>query len=172
MGGSIDRGRAIELLNDSATEFLAPLEQLREDDAKRPNAIGGGAWSAKDLVGHVETWEQVALQTIEDVKGGRRPGIHESVVDESALDEFNASEINRKASRSWMAALSAYRDTHERLIRVIDTLSDSDWDAKISGDETRSLGQEIGGNTGAPTGPFEHIYAHLDHLRALVEPGP
>src|SRR5207245_7846791 len=63
--------------DESPTQAAAALEEgnaalqelcarLSADEMVRPATIGGGQWSAKDLLAHVAFWEELAAQTLAD----------------------------------------------------------------------------------------------------------
>ena len=163
--------QAAAILAEGAAALDALLGRLSEDAGRARGTIGGGAWSAKDLAGHIETWEQVALGTIEDVLAGRTPGIRQVVTDEASVDLFNAREVQRKAGAGWQDTLSSFRRTNTRLVETLRGLSAEEWAARPPGDggaDTRSLGEHVGSNTGMPGKPFRHAWAHLDDLTAFV----
>jgi hypothetical protein len=159
--------QAAAILAEGNAALDALFARLDESTASARGTIGGGAWSAKDLAGHIESWAEVALQTIEDVQAGRQPRIREVVTDEASIDLFNAAEVARKAGRGWDEALSAFRSTGARLVESVRALPKEQWEARPEGG--RSLGEHVGSNTGMPGKPFMHAWAHLDDLKAFVD---
>jgi hypothetical protein len=164
--------QAASILEEGAAALDALLGRLDEAAGGARGTIGGGAWSARDLVGHIETWEQVALDTVEDVLAGRPPRIRQVVTDMASLDRFNAAEVERKAARGWAEALASFHKTHDRLLRTIRGLGPDEWGRRPAGREegeaARTLGEEVGSSLGAPGKPFRHVWAHLDDLAAFV----
>jgi hypothetical protein len=62
----------IELLQRAAHAWLAYkrlLDAIPDADLERPREIG--AWSGRDIVLHIATWEQAALQVIADIDTGQ-----------------------------------------------------------------------------------------------------
>ena len=53
----LSRDEAVAELEDGQRRIDQLLQGLSEEDLIRPATIGGGDWSAKDLIGHVATWE-------------------------------------------------------------------------------------------------------------------
>jgi len=168
-GETAEQGAAT--LAEGAAALDALLSRLSEDAGLARGTIGGGAWSAKDLAGHIETWDRVALETIEDVLAGRTPRIRQFVWDEASVDLFNAREVERKAGAGWQDTLSSFRRTNALLVETLRGLSAEEWATRPPGDgeaETRSLGEHVGSNTGMPGKPFRHAWAHLNDLAAFV----
>src|SRR5262249_35081783 len=60
----LTRNRAIEILDREHAQVLELVERLPAA-TRTVTGIGGGEWSAKDLLGHLETWEELALDAVE-----------------------------------------------------------------------------------------------------------
>ena len=75
---------AAAILTEGSESLDALFSRLSRDAAEARGTIGSGAWSARDLAGHIETWEEVALRTIEDIRAGRPPDIRNTVEDSVA----------------------------------------------------------------------------------------
>jgi hypothetical protein len=162
---------AAAILTEGSESLDALFSRLSRDAAEARGTIGTGAWSARDLAGHIETWEEVALRTIEDIRAGRPPDIRNTVTDEASLDLFNAAEIERKEARGWEETVTSFRATNARLVATIRTIADDDWGRVPPGagdDRMRTFGEHIGSSTGMPTHPFRHAWAHLPDLEAFV----
>lgn len=162
---------AADVLAKGAVALEDLFARLRPDIAEARATIGGGTWSAKDLAGHIQTWEQVALDAIQDLRAGRRPRLREVVTDEASLDRFNAAQVQAKASQSWEEALAALKATTASLVTTVRAIPPQEWGATPlgQGDDRRTMGQHVGSATGMPKYPFRHAWAHLPDLRALVE---
>jgi DinB superfamily len=163
---------AAAILTKGSAALDALFSRLSAGAAEARGTIGGGAWSARDLAGHIETWEEVALRTIDDIREGRRPSIRDTVTDEASLDLFNAAEVERKAAQGWEETLTSFRATNARLVATIRTISDEDWEREapgIEGDRAVTFGEQIGSNTGMPAYPFRHAWAHLADLETFVQ---
>jgi hypothetical protein len=163
---------AAAILAKGSAALDALFSKLSADAAEARGTIGGGAWSARDLAGHIETWQEVALRTIEDVRAGRPPDIRNTVTDEASLDLFNAAEVERKAAQGWEETVTSFRATNARLVATIRTIADDDWERVVPGgsdrDRVRTFGEHVGSNTGMPEHPFRHAWAHLPDLEAFV----
>jgi hypothetical protein len=131
--------------------------------------IGGTDWAAKDLMGHIAFWEELALDTIDAWRTGRRPRA-DDIADQAGTDRANAENQARTAPQSAAEIRSRAASAHQALVVAIHSLSDAEWQAPAPDDTpTRdSLGERLGGVLGAPNRPFGHAYAHLDDLRTYV----
>ena len=163
---------AAAILAKGSEALDAAFSKLSVDAAEARGTIGGGTWSARDLAGHLATWEEVALRTIEEVRAGRPPSIRTTVTDETSLDLFNAAEVERKASIGWQEALSSFRATNARLVATVRAIPDDEWRQvapSVGGRRARTLGEEVGSSTGMSEYPFRHAWAHLGDLQAFVQ---
>ena len=160
------RVEALATLRDGDARIQDLLAGLTPDELSAPATIGGGDWSAKDLVGHLAFWEELALSALTVWKQGAEP---DTV---GAVDEVNAANHVRKAKWSLERVLAESREVHERLMREIKGLPDREWSAPPPKSFARreSLGARLGGLTGAADGMFRHAFAHLGDLRGYVEP--
>jgi uncharacterized protein (TIGR03083 family) len=158
------RQEALGTLRDGDAQVQELLGGLTPEQMTRPATIGGGDWSAKDLVGHLAFWEELALSALTVWKQGAEP---DTV---GAMDEVNAANHVRKAKWSLERVLAERREVNERLMREIEGLSDREWSAPPPKSFARreSLGARLGGLTGAADGMFRHAFAHLGDLRAYV----
>ncbi|HSP06455.1 MAG TPA: DinB family protein [Acidobacteriota bacterium] len=76
-----------------------------------------GAWSVKDILAHVTTWEQEALKHLPlIIKGGTPPRYS---VKYGGIDAFNAQMTEHKRSLSLSAVKKEMEETHGRLIDYV-----------------------------------------------------
>jgi hypothetical protein len=161
---------AILAKGSAALENL--FSQLSADAAEARGTIGSGAWSTRDLAGHIETWEEVALRTIEDIRAGRPPSLRNSVTDEASLDLFNAAAVERKAGRGWEEMLTSFRTTNAELVETVRSMPTQEWEQMVPAAEGRpeqTLGETVGSSTGMPEHPFRHAWAHMGDLKTFVD---
>lgn len=150
------------------------LEGLSEEDFIRPGTIGDGGWSAKDLVGHIASWERLALDTLAEWRRGQRPRIEDVFSRQGGVDEVNDDAVKRLAGSPAEAVRSVARQTHETLLSEIETMRDEEWRSRVFYETTRrrTLAELLGSVLGAPKQPFGHVFAHLPDLeRHLRAPG-
>ncbi len=159
------RKKALATLEDGNARLRDLTTGLSDDQLTATSTIGSGDWSAKDLIGHVAFWEELALSALTVWNRGAEP---DAV---GAIDEVNAANHVRKATWPLERVLTESREVHEQLIREIQALPHGVWKAPAPGTFARreSLGARLGGLTGAPDGMFRHAFAHVGDLRAYVE---
>jgi Mycothiol maleylpyruvate isomerase N-terminal domain len=163
----------------SKTEAIAILERehrsvgdlmarVGPDDFTRPATIGGGDWSAKDLMGHLTSWEEHAIRALEAWAAGE-PSPVQRALRIDGLNAVNASSVAEGRTRSADTVRERFVNVHRRLLAEIRTLADADWERPPTPRSRRSLAHVLGGIVGGPAGPFAHASAHLPDLWAFVD---
>ena len=92
------RADAIRMARDDRQRTLALLDAVGAD-ALTKTGLGGGEWSPKDLIGHLESWEEHALGALDAWERGEVPRIG-GQLRSIGTDELNRREVERKADRS------------------------------------------------------------------------
>lgn len=103
----------------------------RADEKERPGAIGGGEWSARDLIGHIDSWEEIALEALEDWRASRRPWI-EGHFERGAegIDELSARAVQEARALALSQVEQRAAEVHRRLLAAIAGMSDAEWEHK------------------------------------------
>ncbi|TMM22075.1 MAG: DinB family protein [Actinobacteria bacterium] len=161
------RTEAIRILERDRRTTLELIHRL-PDRAITTRGLGGGDWSPKDLIGHLESWEQHALDALEAWARGE-PAPSDVALRNAGLNALNRAEVERKARWSAARSLKSATDTHARLVAAIRALSDDRWLAPPTRRARRPLARSIGGILGGPSGAFRHDAAHLPDLKEFVE---
>ena len=84
-------------------------------------------WSVKDLLAHVNTWEEAALTYLPVVLSGARPPRY---VRYGGIDAFNALRTAEKRALSLAEVQSRLRETHLRLVVYIETVPEAEFAAE------------------------------------------
>jgi hypothetical protein len=137
------------------------LEQIEH------HGLGGGDWSVKELLGHVESWEEHVLGALDAWSRQQQAPIHDAL-NNAGLDAVNAGEISRKALRSYDEQLASTLRTREQLRSAIESMSDAAWLSPPLPGVDRSVSELIGSLLAGPSEPFTHDEAHLPDLRAVL----
>ncbi len=165
------RTEALAILAEGQAALAGLFTRLSDGDFVRPATIGGGDWSAKDLLGHLAFWEELAVEAIAAWRDGRRPTAVEIFAGGRAgIDDANARDQARNARES-LATVRARAETARAAVRrAIEMLTDEEWQATVVGPGNRpeTLGELLGGILGAPKRPFGHAFAHQPDLQAYV----
>jgi hypothetical protein len=171
------REEAVRTLQEGRDRVDALMEGLSEGQLTHPGTIGGGDWSAKDLIGHLATWEEAALRTLREFQRGEMPWIEGddgpfATPDAARVDAFNARSVAEKQRHTLTEVAAKAGHTHRELIEAIEGLTDDQWRAKAihptSMNRRRRLVTLLGSVLGAPRRPFGHAFAHLPDLEAYV----
>ncbi len=150
----------IESLQRALEERLARLDDL---DWERPATVGGGDWSVRDLVGHIASWEEIALEGISATLEGRPPQASAQTV-----DALNAEMVASKRQLSLHDLRETAAQVHRRLLERIETLDPATWAAPAGPQPgAKRLADLVGGALASQRAPFRHLEDHLPDL-----PGP
>jgi hypothetical protein len=163
------RADALATLEEGQARLDDLLGRLSEEELTRPATIGGGDWSAKDLIGHIAFWEEVALRVLDSWRREMPLNLAEAFAP-GGTDGMNAWNQERKARWSLQRVQRDATKTHRRLLREMGRLSDEEWRSlvpSVTGRRSR-LGTRLGGVLGAPKRPFGHAFAHIPDLEAYV----
>src|SRR5207253_8041357 len=106
--------------------------------------LGGGDWSPKDLIGHLESWEQHALDALEAWARGE-PAPSDVALRTAGLNGLNRAEVERKSRWSAAKSLRSASDTHERIVAAIRSLPDERWLAPATRRARAPAGARVGG---------------------------
>jgi hypothetical protein len=171
------REEAVRTLEGGHARVQLLVSGVSDEDLTRLATIGGGDWSAKDLLGHLATWEELALRTLREFQGGETPWIEADDGPFSApgtvkVDAFNARTVAEKQQQSLGEVRSGAERTHRELIDAIQAMSDEQWTAKAfyptSSNRRQRLVTLLGSVLGAPQRPFGHAFAHVPDLEAYT----
>jgi len=112
----MDQRRLLERLEDAWVAFKASYDGLSEAQLLEPGVTG--AWSVRDIIAHVTTWDAEALTHLPSILEGKRPPRYSMTY--GGIDAFNALMTKRKESLSLSEVLRQLDDTHRRLVGVIE----------------------------------------------------
>jgi hypothetical protein len=168
----VTRQEALGTLEEGHRAITELVERLSDVDFERGATIGGGEWSARDLVGHLTTWEEVALEALEQWRLGERPTVETEIFGSAeGIDAFNARTVEAKRARTGQEIREAAGRIHDAVAGEIGDMEDDEWNARApyETERRRHLSELLGSILGAPKRPFGHVFAHLGDLRAYVE---
>ncbi len=160
------RRQAIRILEEGRARTDELIDRLPRGALARPG-LGGGTWSPKDLLGHLASWEEYALDALDAWERDTRAPIDELQFTVST-GRINAQNVERKAGWSLAKVRRETERTHEELLRAIRSMSDPRWRRPATPRGRRPLGARLGAILGGPAGPFRHDVAHHLSLAAFV----
>lgn len=161
------RKEAVRILGEGRAEIDVLLVRLSPRDLTRPG-IGGGEWSPKDLIGHLESWEQHALDALAAWARGERAPIDAQIYSRKTSD-INAEGVARKARLPYAKVRQSADETHAALLAAIREMPDRRWSEPATPRGRKPLGHRLGGILGGPAGLFRHAEAHLKSVRGFVQ---
>jgi hypothetical protein len=166
---AMTQAEAVATLEDGQRQLDTLLAALDDDQLARPATIGGGDWSAQDLLAHIAFWEEIALRAVAEWRAGQPPWI-ENVFREKRVDEVNAENQQRSREMSLAAVRRRASTAHQELIRLVAGMTAAEWTARapFQTDRRENLGMMLASITGAPRRGFGHVFAHLPDLEAYV----
>jgi hypothetical protein len=174
---SIKRLEAIERLEHGHATIADLLEGLSDREFAVLGTIGGGEWSAKDLLGHLATWEEVAARSLQEFREGTVPWVErpEGVFSAPAtgkVDAFNARTVAEKRGMTPTEVRARAESVHNELLTALRELTDEEWNAKAfyptPNNRRRRLSSLLASVLGAKNGPFLHDLDHVPDLEAYV----
>jgi hypothetical protein len=160
------RARAIRILEQDRARTTELLERLPRRAVTTPG-LGGGEWSPKDLIGHLASWEEYALDALDAWERGERAPIDELFF--VGTNRINRQNVERKASWSVAKVRREADRTHAGLVEALRDLTDARWRKPATPRGRKPLGRRLGGILGGPAGPFRHDAAHHPSLAAFVD---
>ena len=112
-----------------------------------------GAWSPRDVAGHLADWNLEILGSVEHVLGGAAPRGH-PIKD---IEVYNSTQSALRGIESWQQTSADLRDSWERVTETI---------ARLNQDDLAKIGELPWGRV-EPVENFFRILA--DHVRDHVE---
>jgi hypothetical protein len=160
------RKQAIALLRRGRAGTDALLERVPRNRMTTPG-LGGGEWSPKDLIGHLASWEEFALEALDAWAQGERAEVDRLWL--VGTSEINSGNVRRKASWSLARVRKDAAETHEALLEAIGSMSDATWRTPATKRARKPLGVRLGGILGGPRGPFRHDEAHHPSIETFLD---
>jgi hypothetical protein len=153
------RERAIAILEEGHDVIGSFIDAMDPPTLVRPG-VGGGDWSPKDLIGHIASWEEHALDALDSWDRNQPAQVNRD------LRTLGTDEVNARAVAAWAELDTAEvraraQASHVRLIRRIEGISDEAWSSPPTAKGRRPLSERLGSILGGPGGDFRHADAHL-----------
>lgn len=126
--------------------FVAAIQAVPRDRFESPDFAGG--WSAKDILGHVTTWEAEGAKAIRHYFLTGRKYTYPDV------EEYNASEVARKRALTATVVWAEARRVHQELVTLLEGLDESHF--APDGYVARTAREEA----------VEHYHEHAAQLKA------
>lgn len=116
----MDKQQLLKQIDKRWTAFQGSYAGLSEAQLLMPGVAGD--WSVKDILAHISTWEEEALEHLPAILEGRRPPRYS--VKYGGIDAFNDLRTEQKRGLSLPDVLRQLEETHQRLIDYIERAPD------------------------------------------------
>jgi hypothetical protein len=116
----MDRQQLLKRLDKAWAAMKESYAGLPDSQLTEPGVTG--RWSVKDILAHVTTWEEEALQHLPHILEGGRPARYSTRY--GGIDAFNAQMTERKRGLLLSEVMRQLEDTHRRLIAYIQSTPD------------------------------------------------
>jgi hypothetical protein len=114
---AVDRRRKLlQQLDRAWTAFNASYAGLSDARLLQPGVTG--QWSVRDVIAHVTTWEEEALQHLPLILAGGTPPRYS--VQYGGIDAFNALTTERKRGLTLDEVRAQAAATHARLVALVE----------------------------------------------------
>ena len=110
------RERLLKRLDAAWTDFTSSYAGLSDSVLLVPGVTK--AWSVRDIIAHVTTWEEEAVTHLPGILEGRRPPRYS--VTYGGIDAFNALVTARKNGLSLAEIFRQQAEVHRRVIALIE----------------------------------------------------
>jgi len=107
-------------LHKAWIDFQESHEGLSDSQSLVPGVTG--AWSVKDILAHVTTWEEEALKHLPSVLRGQTPPRYS--VTHGGIDAFNARTSEQKKTLPLSEVHRQLAETHRNLLDFLETVPD------------------------------------------------
>ena len=118
---SVTRRQLLTRIDEAWKKLQASYTGLTPDELLEPGVTG--AWSVRDILAHVTTWEEEALRYLPLIATGGTPPRYSTTY--GGIDAFNAQMTEAKRHLSLAAVLQQMEDTHRRLVAMVQTAPDA-----------------------------------------------
>jgi hypothetical protein len=118
----MNREQLLRRIETTWTAFQDSYAGLSDAELTEPGVVE--AWSVKDILAHVTTWEEEALKYLPLILEGGTPPRY---VTYGGLDAFNAMMTERKRGLSLDEVRTQMGETHRRLLDYIDTVPEEEY---------------------------------------------
>jgi hypothetical protein len=179
MQATVDKARALELLDVEHAAVQALIDELSDEEMTRPNTIEYGLYSDqecsfKDLLAHLLTYEAYSIEAIDSWKRGEKHWIIDAMRNPTESRKVHFGGIDSRRDNSLTETLDEWARTKSGLMQAIGALTDDEWYslAPYETAEATDLGGMLEAILVAPPRPmYRHLPVHIpnsaDYVRSL-----
>jgi hypothetical protein len=125
MGKRLPRNELLKEIQRERTALDETLAPLTPREMTRAGVTRGG-WSVKDILAHLVEWQRMNLDWYAAGLRGEKPPIPAPGYTLRELPRLNQMIYRKHHRRPLQAVIEDYRSYHERVVALIESLSDAD----------------------------------------------
>jgi hypothetical protein len=158
----MNKAHMLTLVQEGQVHFASILARLTE--AQMTDVKLHGAWTVKDVLAHIQYWEQFVLTLLRAAAEGQPPDMPHFT--EEQVDRLNGDVFARNCARALSDVRADFRQTQEQLLAALQALPDDPNDQRWALWRDREQPwMLIANNT------YEHYEEHLVPILALLDRG-
>jgi hypothetical protein len=176
MQATVDKARALELLDVEHAAVQALIDELSDEEMTRPNTIEYGLYSGqecsfKDLLAHLLTYEAYSIEAIDSWKRGEKHWITDAMRNPTESRKVHFEGIDCRRANTLKETLTEWENAKSGLMQAINALTDAEWrsPAPYATTESTDLGGMLEAILVAPPRPmYRHLPVHVPDSAAYV----
>ena len=119
----MDKQKLLSRIEQAWASFSDSFAGLTPAQLQAPDAAG--AWSVKDILAHVTTWEEEALKNLPLILQGMRTARYKDQY--GGIDAFNDQMTERKRAMPLDEVVRQLEATHRRFVEYVATAPDEEF---------------------------------------------
>ncbi len=158
--GSINKEELLEKIKQERYLLEETLSKLSQSDMNIPAFESG--WTAKDILAHILSWEQLMVKWIGMALNGETP--NDRPQSDEIINAMNAEIFANNQNRDLLGILQEFKTSHQQALEVIEGLSEGQLNdpALAPWRQGRPLWLLVMGNT------WEHYMEHRQDIEAWL----
>jgi hypothetical protein len=113
----MNREQLLKKLDAAWAALEESFNGLPDSQLTKPGVTGD--WSVKDILAHVTTWEEEALEYLPVIIEGDQPPLYKTY---GGLDAFNAQRAEQKQALPLPEVLKQMEETHRKLVAYVQSV--------------------------------------------------
>jgi len=116
----------LQRIHNEWEKLISLLSSIDDIKKMEPRVIG--SWSLKDLMGHLSSWESVALERLGRMKRNE-PVVF---IPDEQVDEWNRKFYELRREWKLIIVEGEFESVHAKLVQEIERMAESPWDGNES----------------------------------------
>lgn len=158
MAVQMDKSSLLHEMSNGYTaleDILAPLDQ-----AQMTTPGVNGDWSIKDILAHLNAWQDYTVIRLQAAARNEEPAVH-GPADDEETDKMNARFYEENKSRPLDEVLADFRTTYRQIEEGVQALNSEDLfePKRFTWMKDNALWELVAGNT------YEHYQEHIQSIQ-------